>query len=56
MISPKWFRIGLKTYHEQTAAVVGYYQKKNAVIVNVDAAQDIDQVSSAIFQKLDSLK
>jgi adenylate kinase len=46
----------LKTYHEQTAVVVGYYQNKNAVIVNVDAAQDINQVSSSIFQKLDSLK
>jgi adenylate kinase len=46
----------LKTYHEQTAVVVGYYEKKNAVIVNVDAAQEINQVSSAIFQKLDSLK
>ena len=46
----------LKTYHEQTAVVIGYYQKKKAVIINVDAAQDINKVSSAIFQKLDSLK
>jgi adenylate kinase len=46
----------LKTYHEQTAVVVGYYEKKNAFIINVDAAQEIDQVSNAIFQKLDSLK
>jgi adenylate kinase len=46
----------LKTYHEQTAAVVGYYQKKNAVILNVDASREIDRVSEAIFQKLDSLK
>ena len=46
----------LRTYHEQTAVVVGYYEKKNAVIINVDAAREIDQVSSAIFQKLDSLK
>jgi adenylate kinase len=46
----------LKTYHEQTAVVVGYYQKKKAVIINVDASQEIDQVSSSIFQKLDSLK
>jgi adenylate kinase len=46
----------LKTYHEQTAVVVGYYENKNAVIINVDAAQDINQVSSSIFQKLDSLK
>jgi adenylate kinase len=46
----------LKTYHEQTAAVVGYYQNKNAVILNVDASREIDQVSKAIFQKLDDLK
>jgi adenylate kinase len=46
----------LKTYHEQTAVVVGYYEKKKAVIINVDAAREIDQVSSSIFQKLDSLK
>jgi adenylate kinase len=46
----------LKTYHHQTAAVVGYYQKKNAVILNMDASREISQVSKAIFQKLDSLK
>jgi adenylate kinase len=46
----------LKTYHQQTAAVVGYYQKKNAVILNVDASREISQVSKAIFQKIDSLK
>ena len=46
----------LKTYHQQTAAVVGYYQKKNAVILNMDASREISQVSKAIFQKLDSLK
>ena len=46
----------LKTYHEQTAAVVGYYQKRNAVILDVDASQGINEVSDAIFQKLDSLK
>jgi adenylate kinase len=46
----------LKTYHEQTAAVVGYYQKKKAVILNVDSSQEVNKVSSEIFQKLDSLK
>jgi adenylate kinase len=46
----------LKTYHEQTAAVVGYYQKKKAVILNVDASREINRVSEAIFQKLDGLK
>ncbi len=46
----------LKTYHEQTAAVVGYYQSKGATILDIDAAQEIDQVTQAIFQKLDRLK
>ncbi|MGH2270265.1 adenylate kinase [Anaerohalosphaeraceae bacterium U12dextr] len=46
----------LKTYHQQTAAVVGYYQSKGATILDIDAAQEIDQVTQAIFQKLDTLK
>lgn len=46
----------LKTYHQQTAAVVGYYQSKGATILDIDAAQEIDQVTQAIFQKLDRLK
>ncbi len=46
----------LKTYHQQTAAVVGYYKSKGAVILDIDAAQEIDQVTQAVLQKLDSLK
>jgi adenylate kinase len=46
----------LKTYHQQTAAVVGYYKSKGAVILDIDAAQEIDQVTQAVFQKLDTLK
>ncbi|MBN2511789.1 MAG: adenylate kinase [Sedimentisphaerales bacterium] len=45
----------LKTYHQQTAAVVGYYKSKGAVILDIDAAQEIDQVTKAVFQKLDNL-
>jgi hypothetical protein len=36
--------------------VVGYYQSKGATILDIDAAQEIDQVTQAIFQKLDRLK
>lgn len=44
----------LKTYHEQTAAVVGYY-KKNAII-DIDSNKDVDQVTAEIFKKLDALR
>lgn len=45
----------LKTYHEQTAAVVGYYQSKGNTILDIDANQDIDKVTADIFSKLDAL-
>lgn len=45
----------LKTYHQQTAAVVGYYKSKGATILDIDAALDIDRVSQLIFNKLDTL-
>ena len=45
----------LKTYHEQTAAVVGYYKGKGNVIINIDAAQDIDDVTASVFGELDGL-
>lgn len=45
----------LKTYHEQTSHVVGYYQGKKPVI-SIDASMDIDDVTKAIFAKLDALK
>ena len=45
----------LKTYHEQTAAVVGYYQGAGNAIINVDAAQSVDEVTSSVFAELDSL-
>jgi len=45
----------LKTYHQQTAAVVGYYKSQGATILDIDAAQDIDQVTQAVFKKLDTL-
>jgi adenylate kinase len=45
----------LKTYHEQTAHVVGYYENKKPVI-SIDAGKDIDDVTKAIFSKLDAIK
>lgn len=45
----------LKTYHEQTAAVVGYYQSKGNLIIDINANQEIDTVTADIFSKLDAL-
>ena len=45
----------LKTYHEQTAAVIGYYQQNGNQIIDINANQDIDQVTADIFSKLGSL-
>ena len=45
----------LKTYHEQTAAVTGYYQSKGNTILDIDANQNIDKVTADIFSKLDAL-
>jgi adenylate kinase len=45
----------LKTYHEQTAHVVGFYDGKKPVIA-IDAGMEIDDVTKAIFSKLDALK
>ena len=44
----------LKTYHSQTAAVIGYYQKVNKTIFEIDADGDIEEITTAIFEKLDS--
>ncbi len=45
----------LLTYHEQTAAVVGYYQDKGNTVINIDAVQDVDDVTALIFAELDKL-
>jgi adenylate kinase len=46
----------LKTYHAQTAAVVGYYQKVGRKVVDMNADRPAQEVSQAIFVKLDALK
>ena len=45
----------LKVYDEQTAAVVGYYQEKGNVILDINADQAIDSVTADVFAKLDAL-
>ena len=45
----------LKTYHDQTAAVVGYYQQVEKMIFDINADNDIEKISAAIFEKLDNL-
>jgi adenylate kinase len=45
----------LETYHQQTAAVVGYYTGKKYRILDIDAEKSISEVTSLIFAKLDNL-
>ncbi len=43
----------LKTYHEQTAPVVGYYKESNTVL-DIDASKDADEASVLVFEQLDA--
>ncbi|MHC4211905.1 MAG: adenylate kinase [Planctomycetota bacterium] len=43
----------LKTYHEQTAPVVGYYKENNTVL-DIDASKDADEASVLVFEQLDT--
>ena len=45
----------LKIYHEQTAAVVGYYESVGSLIININADQAIDKVSADVIEQLDKL-
>ena len=45
----------LKTYHEQTAAVVGYYESKGNTIIDIKADAAIDDITASIFAELDKL-
>ena len=45
----------LKTYHTQTAAVVGYYENKGNPIVTIDADRGIDEVTAAVLAGLDNV-
>lgn len=45
----------LKTYHEQTEAVVGYYRENGNRIIEIDADKPIDQVTNEIVEALEKL-
>lgn len=45
----------LKTYHEQTAAVVGYYKGRGKTVIDIDATGLIEDVTVSVFSKLDAL-
>ncbi|MEJ5259838.1 MAG: adenylate kinase [Anaerohalosphaeraceae bacterium] len=53
--SPEVVSNRLKTYHEQTAAVLGYYRRTQSRIIVIDADQPIDKVSEAVFAALGRL-
>lgn len=44
----------LKSYYQQTAAVVDYYRKHN-IVYDIDANPAADEILALIFEKLDSL-
>ncbi len=44
----------LKTYHQQTKPVVGYY-KKNGSVFDIDANSDADEVTALMFEHLDEM-
>ncbi len=44
----------LKSYYQQTAAVVDYYRKHN-IVCDIDANPAADEILALIFEKLDSL-
>lgn len=54
--TPEVVKNRLNVYHEQTAAVVGFYQSRGNTILDINANQDIDNVTASIFENLDSLK
>ena len=52
---PDVVRNRLRTYHAQTAAVVGYYQKADKTIFDINADGSVEEITTAIFEKLDKL-
>jgi adenylate kinase len=52
---PEVIKNRLKNYHEQTAAVVGYYQGVGNSIINIDASKSVDEVTSLVLSELGSL-
>lgn len=52
--SPEVVAHRLETYHQQTEPLVSYY-KSNGTVYDFDAGQDVDEVRTSIFEKLDTL-
>ncbi|MBN1125695.1 MAG: adenylate kinase [Sedimentisphaerales bacterium] len=52
---PDVVRNRLKTYHEQTEAVVGFYEAEGRSILNINADRDIDEVTTAVFAALNKI-
>ncbi len=53
---PQVVKQRLQTYHQQTAAVVGYYADNGRKILDIDAEKSVDEVAALITAKLDGLK
>jgi adenylate kinase len=53
---PDVIRERIKTYHQQTSAVVGYYTGAGGEVLNIDAEKSVDEVTALITAKLDDLK
>jgi adenylate kinase len=45
----------LKIYHEQTAAVVGYYQSAGGNIINIASEGTPDEVTAVVLGELDKI-
>jgi adenylate kinase len=52
---PEVVRQRLQTYHQQTAAVAGYYADNGHKIIDVDAEKSVEEVTKAVISKLDKL-
>ena len=52
---PEVVRQRLQTYHQQTAAVVGYYADNGHKILDIDAEKSVDEVTDLVVGKLDRL-
>ncbi|MEN6385684.1 MAG: adenylate kinase [Phycisphaerales bacterium] len=53
--NPEVVKNRLKTYHQQTAAVAGYYADNGHKIIDIDAEKSVDEVTKSVISKLDKL-
>jgi len=52
---PEVVRQRLATYHQQTAAVAGYYAGKGHKIIDIDSEKSVDEVTASVIEKLDKV-